>query len=194
MEMWRDIVGFEGLYQISSLGNVKSMDRITVGGKHVKERILKLQINTHGYHTVVLRKNKKSFTKEVHRLVAIAFIPNPDNLPQVSHKDESRTNNSVDNLEWATRKDNCNMPLRKERLSKKCFRSYGKDNYFYGKHFCGGENPSAMSVECDGRIFDCIKDCASFYGLPASTLAWWLRNNKLPKIWIDRGMRYHCEE
>ena len=60
MEMWRDIVGFEGLYQISTLGNVKSVDRITVNGRHIKERILKLQTNTHGYRTVVLRKDKNS--------------------------------------------------------------------------------------------------------------------------------------
>jgi len=95
-EVWIDIVGFVGKYQISNYGRVKSIKR-----KYAGEKILKLQIDKNGYHRVSL-KNGKSYYLPVHRLVAQAFIPNPDNLPCVNHKDENKQNNCVDNLEWCT--------------------------------------------------------------------------------------------
>ncbi len=102
-EIWKDIEGYEGLYQVSNLGDVRSLKY--AGGNKVK--ILK-QGNVNGYKRVSLHKNNKQKNYFVHRLVAMTFIPNPNNLPLVNHKDENKTNNSVDNLEWCTQKYNIN--------------------------------------------------------------------------------------
>lgn len=190
-ELWKDIVGFEGLYQIRNCGRVKSLERKSFNGKHLKEKILKIQLNSHGYSSVVLRKNNKSYTKEVHRLVALAFIPNPENLPQVSHKDETRTNSCVNNLKWSTVIDNCNMPLRKKRSSENInIHHCGKDNYFYDKHYSGGENPRALPVICEEKYFSCVLDCAQFYEANPVMLRRWLKSGKLPKQWVEKGLRY----
>ena len=91
-EVWKNIEGYEGLYQVSSMGRVKSL-------KFTKEIIMELTY-THGYFRVGLCRNGKAKHHLVHRLVAEAFIPNPDNLPIINHKDECKTNNVVENLEW----------------------------------------------------------------------------------------------
>lgn len=192
-EVWKDIVGFEGLYQISNLGRVRSVNRTSdVDGRRIKERILIQHLNTKGYYCVVLRKGGKSYTKEVHRMVCLAFIPNPNGLEQVGHKDESRINNFVDNLEWVSREDNCNMPLRKQRLSKANVGKYvGNKNYFYNKHYCKGLNHKAKTVICENIIYDCILSCAEYYNISKSTMAYWLRNKeKMPKEWIEKGLKY----
>lgn len=121
-EIWKDIGGYEGLYQISNMGRVKSLSRVRKGNKGVTtivhEKILKLKNKKGGYLGVSLSKENTPTNFEVHRLVAKAFIPNPDNLPEVNHKDEVKTNNCVDNLEWCDRKYNCNYGTRNERIIK----------------------------------------------------------------------------
>ena len=105
-EEWRDVVGYEGLYKISNLGRVMSLYKGTKLRKKVA--ILKPNIRENGYESVSLYMNKKKRGYLVHRLVAMAFIPNPDNLPAVNHKDECKTNNTPENLEWCTvRYNNC---------------------------------------------------------------------------------------
>lgn len=111
-EVWKDIYGYEGLYQISNIGNVKSCDRYVFAGigsnhkyQHIKEHLLK-QKGGGKYIQVILSKNGKTKAFTIHRLVAQAFIPNPDNLPCINHKDENPKNNRVDNLEWCTYKYN----------------------------------------------------------------------------------------
>lgn len=113
-EIWKDIVGFEGIYQVSNLGRVKSLER-TIRNKgtksgfyHISEKILspRKNINRHGYYEISLKQNGKEKRFKLHRLVAIAFIPNPNNLPQVNHKDGNKDNNTVNNLEWCTDKEN----------------------------------------------------------------------------------------
>lgn len=108
-EIWKDINGFVGLYQVSNLGRVKSLNRIVVRSdgrkQEVKERILKAGFNGNYYH-VRLLKDGVTKTALVHRLVAEAFLPNVSNLPFVNHKDENKTNNIVDNLEWCDMKYN----------------------------------------------------------------------------------------
>lgn len=103
-ELWRDIKDYEGLYQISNLGRVKSVGRIVKRGTNFKpvcERVLKMG-DKDGYKYVILSKSGKTKTGWVHRLVAQAFIPNPDKLLCINHKDENPSNNRVDNLEWCT--------------------------------------------------------------------------------------------
>lgn len=99
MELWKDIVGFEGLYQISNLGRVKSFPKRCNGGQ---ERILKPGIMGCGYLHVCLCKNRQKTYKSVHCLVAEMFILNPDKLPEVNHKNSIKTDNHVENLEWCT--------------------------------------------------------------------------------------------
>lgn len=98
-EEWRDIKGYEGLYEVSNLGRVRSLQTIS---EHGYKKILKQYIRDSGYCTVHLSKNKKKTTYYVHRLVSMAFLPNPNNLPCINHKDEIKNNNHVDNLEWCT--------------------------------------------------------------------------------------------
>ena len=104
-EIWKDIEGYEGLYQVSNLGRVKSLARKT-GNQYNKENILSKERTRKGYYRVQLTKNKEHKHYPIHRLVAIAFIPNPDNLPCVNHKDENKGNNCVWNLEWCSKKYN----------------------------------------------------------------------------------------
>ena len=120
-EIWKDVVGYEGYYQVSNLGRVRSLDRIASNGRKIKGKILTTQVNTPPYYPrVSLSVNGKMKLVQVHRLVAQAFVynPDPEHKTQVGHKDESRTNNRADNLEWVTPKENSNMPLHRERVSK----------------------------------------------------------------------------
>lgn len=111
-----------GLYQVSNLGRVKSLNRTSTHSKgyiaHYKEKILKQSFERNEYVRVGLSKYGKTKLYYIHRLVASAFIPNPDNLPEVNHKDENKTNNSADNLEWCTHKHNSNHGTRPNRISK----------------------------------------------------------------------------
>ena len=115
IEIWKDIKDYEGLYQVSNWGRVKSLGN---GGTHKTSRILKSAKNTRGYLQVQLSKNGKRKWFFIHRLVAEVFLENPENLPQVNHIDEDKTNNRVENLEWKSHKDNNNHGTRNERISK----------------------------------------------------------------------------
>jgi len=109
-EVWKDISGFEGYYQVSNLGRVRSLDRKFWSEKRGtfcsnEGRVLKLR-ESRGYLNITLHKKYKPITRLVHRLVAEAFIPNPKNLEYVNHKDENKSNNRLENLEWCTAKYN----------------------------------------------------------------------------------------
>lgn len=118
-EVWEDIVGYKGQYQVSDKGNVRSVDRIDSRGRKRKGALLKLIYDKDGYVIVNLYKNGIGAQKKVHRLVTEAFIPNPNGLPQVNHRDEVKANNNVENLEWCTSKHNNNHGTRLERIRKK---------------------------------------------------------------------------
>jgi hypothetical protein len=111
-EEWKDIKGYEGLYKVSSIGRVKSINRITkCKNGHLrpfKETMLSMHPNNHGYMSVILCKNNKAKTTMVHRLVAETFIPNHGNKSEVNHLDGNKSNNCVSNLEWCTKEENMN--------------------------------------------------------------------------------------
>jgi len=122
-EIWKDIKGYEGLYQVSNMGRVKSLERTVIrknGRKFtVRERILKPFPNHKGYLQVSLCDSRgKEKTVKVHRLVCEAFYKNPENKPCVNHIDEDKTNNAASNLEWCTYKENNNYGTRTARTSK----------------------------------------------------------------------------
>ncbi len=120
-EEWKDIVGYEGIYQVSNFGRIKSVDHYTYNNgrcMRVKGKIRVLSVNKKGYCGVVLHRGRSKFVG-VHRLVAQAFIPNPDNLPCVNHKDENPSNNCIDNLEWCTYKYNNEYNGRVEKCRGK---------------------------------------------------------------------------
>ena len=118
-EIWKDVVGFEGLYKVSNKGNVFSVGRRDTIGRKCGGRMLKPLSHKVGYLQVQLHKNGKMKNKYIHRLVAEAFIPNHNNLPEVNHIDEIKDNNELSNLEWCTRQYNNNHGTRIERVSKK---------------------------------------------------------------------------
>lgn len=113
-EEWRDIPNYEGLYQVSNLGRVKSLNY-----NHTKQEKILKQANNKGYLYVLLYNQKKRTLHKIHRLVATAFIPNPNNLPFINHKDENPLNNRADNLEWCTAAYNSNYGTNIQRRSKK---------------------------------------------------------------------------
>lgn len=124
-EVWKDIAGYEGYYQVSNLGRIKSLQ--TMKYSHIKkcaiavmrEKILKPYPDTKKYLLVDLKKDGNRDTQKVHRLVAKAFISNENNYPQVNHKDENKQNNCVDNLEWCTNQYNSTYGTAKERMADK---------------------------------------------------------------------------
>ena len=111
-EIWKDVVGYEGLYQVSNLGRVKSLTR-----KNVKQDRLLTPTNNNGYYCVSLLKNKKRKFCLIHRLVAKTFVENPDNKKEVNHIDGNKKNNRANNLEWCTPSENI-IHAYKEKLKK----------------------------------------------------------------------------
>lgn len=108
-EIWKDIKGYEGLYQVSNLGRVKSLTRKVKtfnGVRTSKGQLLKPLKTNRGYYRVDLRQNQTNKYVAIHRLVAEAFVPNPNNYHIVNHKDSNQTNNNADNLEWCTQSYN----------------------------------------------------------------------------------------
>lgn len=131
-EVWKDIKGYEGLYQISNLGKIKSLGRYYHSGmynkvkKYQKENIRKTEKLKNGYIKVTLCNNGKLKGYLVHRLVAEAFIPNPSNLLQINHKDENKENNNANNLEWCSSKYNMNYGNRNEKARLSITKLKGK--------------------------------------------------------------------
>lgn len=162
-EIWKSVVGYEGLYEVSNHGRVKSLQR-TVNSpiKHNpsvtrKERILKQGINKLGYKSVVVQiiGQNKNQTKRVHRLVAESFIPNPSNYPIINHIDSNPSNNHIDNLEWCTQSHNILHAFKTGR--KKA------PEWFYKSEF-GRNNPASRQVIQKTLLGEFVKewDCVSY--------------------------------
>ena len=122
-EIWKAIPGFEGIYEVSDLGGVRSLDRVVTykDGRiaRFKGKVLKSRITKDGYFQVQLSKGDNPKTIKIHRLVAEVFIPNPHRLSEVNHKDEDKTNNDVSNLEWCSHEYNSRYGTRGQRIAKK---------------------------------------------------------------------------
>lgn len=155
-EIWKDIPNFESEYKVSNLGKIKSL-------KYNKEKILKAADNGHGYMFVNLCKQNITSNCYIHRLVAETFIPNPNNLPEVNHKDEDKTNNCVDNLEWCNSKYNSNYGNRNKKMKTHHILKYGKKVNQYdlqGNFIKQFESLSSIEQElgfCSIAISNCCK-------------------------------------
>ena len=147
-EIWRPIEGYE-FYEVSNLGRVRRLESFVNCKNGVKQKfpgkILKPRVNNCGYLMVRLCKNGICRSYYLHRLVCQAFLPNPDNKPQVNHLSEEKTNNSVENLEWCTAKENANYGTRTKRVSEKL-------------------SKPVRCVELD-RIFNSISDAARHFNI-----------------------------
>lgn len=156
-EEWRDIIGYEGRYQVSNLGRVRSLPS-EFKGMHLKGYITNGYVDSIGYMHVTL--SGKSY--KVHRLVAKAFIDNPNNYPCVNHIDEDKTNNRTDNLEWCTYKHNANHGTRNARIAK-------------------NESIPIIQYDLDGnevRRWDSATSAARFFGVRRWTITGCLKGRQ----------------
>lgn len=169
---WVDIKGYEGLYQVSNYGKIINIKR---------NKELKLHKDKYGYLKVTLSKNnfKKNFL--VHRLVALAFISNPNNLLQINHKDENKMNNCVDNLEWCNAKYNCNYGTRVERAKPKIIKANKGKHYSINTEFKKGQQAwnkgintyyLAKKIKCLelNKIYNSISEASKDLGLLAQNI------------------------
>ena len=172
-EVWKDIAGYEGKYQVSNLGRVRSLQYHNTKGI-VRIGYLKPATDGCGYLRCTLSKNNKLTTFKVHRLVASAFIDNPNNLPQVNHKDGDKQNNNVDNLEW------CNN-------SQNQLHAYanGLIPHHIPKHY-----PTIVVDNETGKVyrFECIAYAADFIGDKRQTVEKRLHTGAKPRF----NKRYSC--
>lgn len=163
-EIWKDIKGYEGLYQVSNLGEIKSLCR-KKGFLIGKEKILKPTKNNKGYLYVTLRKSMQSKKMLVHQIVALTFINNPNKCKILNHKDGNPSNNCVDNLEWCTQKYNVNH----------CYKilGYKGSNYKkYGKNSNNHKSINQYNKERDFiRTWDCIKDASEELNISCSSIS-----------------------
>lgn len=175
-ETWKDIPGYEGLYMVSNLGNVKSLQRIvranTCGARKISEKMLTPCKSSSGYYLVVLCKNGKHKSHYVHRLVAQAFIPNPYSLREVNHKNEDKEDNIVSNLEWCDRKYNANYGTGVERQKISRMKN---PNDKIARAIAGLKNSKRVAqVSLDGdvlAIFDSMRQASAIVGVHHCTIS-----------------------
>ena len=194
-EVWKDIQGYEGLYQVSNLGRVKRLGRFIesklkgVDKVWKPEQILKPIKTKYGYLMVALRKNYKPKYFTVHRLVAITFISNPENKPQIDHINAIKTDNTVNNLRWVTAKENIRNPLNMVHLIGKNHPMFGKKRSEESKNkMRGANNPCARKVRNleTKEIFDTVTDAEKKYNLSRGCIAYAIKHN-------GRSAGYHWE-
>lgn len=176
-----DIPGYEGLYKANINGQIWS---------DIRKKYLKQKINKYGYNCLTLYKNKKKNSVIVHRLIALTFISNPKDKPEVNHKDGNKLNNYINNLEWVTASEN-QKHAYKIGLSKPKF---GKDNFMFGKGYlrAGEKCPTAKLTNKQAKEIRRLyktgkytqKQVGNLYGV-SDSVVYWILKNKTYKERID---------
>lgn len=161
MEIWKSIKGYEGIYEVSNYGRIKSLSRITSNNRRLKEKIINGGYYPNGYKLVCLRKNGINKNHLIHRLVAEAFILNPNNYSVVNHLDGNKKNNHVSNLEWCTQSDNLKHAIEIGMIDSQC----------------KIRREVTISKNNTTIVFESMKGCASFFGFE--------------KGWLHNRMRKH---
>lgn len=177
MEIWKETKQMGANYLISNFGNVKSISRYKNNNGGLvfhNEMMIKKQVTKKGYNSVSMTINKKFSTFPVHRLVATAFIPNPENKPQVNHIDGNKLNNDVSNLEWCTNREN---------ITHKNIRNKKKTSKYVGVHFSKKYNKWVSQINIEGKTYNLISsnyelDCKKKYD---EALNNWLVKKEKPK-------------
>lgn len=157
-EYWKDVVGYEDLYLVSNLGRIKTLYKRKYGS------IINVYINQQGYCFVRLNKNKKRTGLLLHRLVAKAFIPNPENKPQVNHKDGNKQNNKVDNLEWVTSSENMKHSWNNNLMS------YNTYNSFNNNH----KGKTVLQLDIEGNLintYTSLTEASKTTGIKSSNIS-----------------------
>lgn len=201
-EEWRKCKDFP-LYSVSNLGRVKKDECerwVMLGGflkgkgaiVHYDEKLLSLHQNKDGYMCVTLQKDFKPVKVCVHRLVAIAFIANPNNLPEVNHISENKTDNSVSNLEWVSPKRNCNHGTRNQRISEsKKGISHPCSEAQKAKISASLKGRNGKKVIVNGIIYTTIGNAAKRLGISENTLKNWLHGRyKMPEKYKSMGVAF----
>ena len=152
-EAWRDIAGYEGLYKVHPSGKVATVER-RIWTRIAPAIVKKSFLTKEGYHMIRLSKDGKNKSTGLHRIVATAFIPNPDNKPEVDHIDGNPANNSVENLRWVTATENRLNPVTRQRRS-------------------GKNNPMSRKVKCveTGEVFESLRQASAWLGFSKGALA-----------------------
>lgn len=166
-EIWKPIKKFEGYYEISNLGNIRSIERTIITKNNVqrivKSKQLKLSVNEHGYLITTIRINNVPYNLKIHRIVAQTFIPNPDNKKTVNHIDCNKLNNAVSNLEWSTHSENIQHAydnnLNYSDSQYKAVLQYSKQGEFIQEYKSISEAKKTLKIKgnhisdvCNGRM------------------------------------------
>lgn len=153
-EIWKSIEGYEKSYEISSCGRIKSKDRKIIDGRNLKGKLLKGGSYPNGYRFMNLRKNGVNKSHLIHRLVAKAFIPNPNNYPVVNHLDGDKSNNKLENLEWCTQADNLYHAVKTNQMESIC------------------KIRRKVTIKHNDKkiMFDTMKDASEFFGFTRTWL------------------------
>lgn len=173
LEIWKDIKGYEGLYQVSNLGRVKSLQREhKTSSKYIqKEKILSTNVGIRGYTLVSLWKDNKGVQYPLHRLVAKAFIPNPENKPCIDHINTIRTDNRIENLRWVSHKENSNNVITLKKSKENCQTMWergdfdNRNNLHYQK---------VAKLDLNGNvleIYDSIKEASIKCGVSSGSIS-----------------------
>lgn len=170
--IWKDIEGFEGLYQVSNLGTIKGLKRVSGGKlkKLVKEKYMAICFNKKGYRVVCLNKEGKCITKKVSRLVANAFIPNNQNKPQVNHIDGNKSNDHESNLEWVTASENI-LHAYRIGLSKPSELQKESARRTVKMHRCKKVNLISLHGEIINKEFESVSEAGRQLNIPYQSIS-----------------------